>query len=132
MMLVVDSTVWVDYFNGIENLHTDYLHRIVEQRPILVGDLILAEVLQGFREEDDFEQAHQALSKFLQVEMANPVLALQSAYNYRLLRRKGITVRKTIDGLIATFCIENNHELLHTDRDFDGYEANLNLKVIHP
>ena len=131
-MLVVDSTVWIDYFNGYENAHTDYLHNILEQLPILVGDLILAEVLQGFRNDADFEQAHQALSKFIQGRMVSPVLALQSARNYRLLRRKGITVRKTIDSLIATYCIENDHELLHIDSDFDGYEAHLGLKVIHP
>jgi predicted nucleic acid-binding protein len=131
-MLVVDSTVWIDYFNGSENDHTDYLHNIVDQLPILVGDLILAKVLQGFRNDADFEQARRALGKFLQAQMVNPVLALQSAHNYRLLQRKGITVRKTIDSLIATFCIENEHELLHTDSDFDGYEAHLGLNVIHP
>lgn len=131
-MLVVDSTVWIDYFNGSQNAHTDYLHNIVDQLPILVGDLILAEILQGFRNDADFEQARRALGKFLQARMVSPVLALQSARNYRLLRRKGITVRKTIDSLIATFCIENEHELLHTDSDFDGYEAHLGLQVIHP
>jgi predicted nucleic acid-binding protein len=131
-MLIVDSTVWIDYFNGAKNVHTDYLHNIVDQLPILVGDLILAEVLQGFRNDVDFEQARQALGKFLQARMVSPVLALRSARNYRLLRHKGITVRKTIDSLIATFCIENEHELLHTDSDFDGYEAHLGLKVIHP
>jgi predicted nucleic acid-binding protein len=131
-MLVVDSTVWIDYFNGAENPRTDYLHNIVDQQPILVGDLILAEVLQGFRDDADFEQARRALGKYIQAEMVNPALALQSAHNYRLLRRKGITVRKTIDSLIATYCIENEHELMHTDSDFDGYEAHLGLKVIQP
>ena len=122
-MLVVDSTVWIDYFNGAENPYTDYLHDMVDQQPILVGDLILAEVLQGFRDDADFEQARRALGKYIQAEMVNPALALQSARNYRLLRRKGITVRKTIDSLIATYCIENEHELLHTDSDYEGYEA---------
>lgn len=130
-MLLVDSTIWVDYFNGTENLQTDYLYQILDKTPILIGDLILAEVLQGFREDSDFEQARRALGKFMQVEMVNPELALQSARNYRLLRRKGITVRKTIDSLIATYCIENEHELLHKDSDFDGYEKYLGLKVIH-
>jgi predicted nucleic acid-binding protein len=131
-MLVVDSTVWIDYFNGVENPHTDYLHNMVDQQPVLVGDLILAEVLQGFRDDADFEQARRALGKYLQAEMVNPALALQSARNCRLLRHKGITVRKTIDSLIATYCIENEHELLHTDSDFDGYETHLGLKVIQP
>jgi len=131
-MLIVDSTVWIDYFNGLENPQTDYLDQIVDRTPILVGDLILAEVLQGFRDDSDFEEARRALSKYIQVEMVNPELALQSARNYRLLRRKGITVRKTIDSLIATYCIENEHDLLHNDNDFDGYEKHLRLRVVRP
>lgn len=131
-MLIVDSTVWVDYFNGIRNQQTDYLHQIVDQTPIIIGDLILAEVLQGFRDDTDFEKARRIFSKFLQAEMVNPDLAVQSARNYRLLRRKGITVRKTIDSLIATYCIENEHDLLHNDGDFDGYEKHLGLRVIRP
>jgi predicted nucleic acid-binding protein len=131
-MLIVDSTVWIDYFNGLENPQTDYLDQIVERTPILVGDLILAEVLQGFRDDSDFEDARRALSKYIQVEMVNPELALQSARNYRLLRRKGVTVRKTIDSLIATYCIENEHHLLHNDNDFEGYEKQLKLRVVHP
>ena len=131
-MLVVDSTVWIDYFNGLENLQTDYLDQMVDRTPVLVGDLILAEVLQGFRDDSDFEEARRALSKYIQVEMVNPELALQGARNYRLLRRKGITVRKTIDSLIATYCIENEHDLLHNDNDFDGYEKHLRLKVVRP
>ena len=131
-MLVVDSTVWIAYFNGLENRQTDYLHTMVDKTPILIGDLILAEVLQGFRDDSDFEKARRALGKYTQVEMVSPALALQSARNYRLLRRQGITVRKTIDSLIATYCIENEHDLLHTDSDFDGYEKHLGLKVVHP
>ena len=131
-MLVVDSTVWVDYFNGLENPQTDHLHQIVDKTPILIGDLILLEVLQGFREDTDFEKARRALGKYIQVEMVNVELALQSARNYRLLRRKGVTVRKTIDSLIATYCIENEHDLLHNDSDYDGYEKHLGLKVVHP
>jgi predicted nucleic acid-binding protein len=131
-MLVVDSTVWIDYFNGLENPQTDYLDSILDKTPILIGDLILAEVLQGFRRDPDFEKARRTLGKFLQVEMVSPALALQSARNYRLLRQKGVTVRKTIDSLIATYCIENDHELLHNDSDFDGYEKYLGLRVIYP
>jgi predicted nucleic acid-binding protein len=131
-MLIVDSTVWVDYFNGIRNPQTDYLHQIVDKTPILIGDLILAEVLQGFRDDADFEKARRTFGKYIQAEMVSPELALQSARNYRLLRRQGITVRKTIDSLIATYCIENEHDLLHNDSDFDGYEKHLGLSVIHP
>ena len=131
-MLIVDSTVWIDYFNGLENPQTDYLDQIVDRIPILVGDLILAEVLQGFRDDSDFEEARRALSKYIQVEMVNSEFALQSARNYRLLSRKGVTVRKTIDSLIATYCIENEHDLLHNDNDFDGYEKHLRLRVVRP
>ena len=130
-MLIVDSTVWIAYFNGSKNPETDYLHTMVDKIPILIGDLILAEVLQGFRVDSDFEKARRTLGKYIQVEMVSPALALQSARNYRLLRRKGITVRKTIDSLIATYCIENEHDLLHSDSDFDGYEKYLGLKVVH-
>ena len=130
-MLTADSSVWIDYFNGVVDWRTDYLDRHVNLTPILVGDLILAEVLQGFRRDADFAQAHRALSKFQQVHMVNPLRALQSARNYRFLRSNGVTVRKTIDSLIATYCIENRLLLLHNDGDFDGYERHLGLKVVH-
>ncbi len=131
-MLVVDSTVWIDYFNGQANLQTDYLDAVLGVQPILVGDIILGEVLQGFRSDTDFEQARQALSRFPQTAMLNPALALQSARNYRTLRKRGITIRKTVDCFIATFCIENVHQLLHNDSDFDPFEKHLGLGVLHP
>jgi len=131
-MLVVDTSVWIDYFNGVKNPQTDFLHVALENTPILIGDLILAEVLQGFRHDPDFEKVRRTLGKFMQASMVNPALAVQSARNYRFLRQKGITVRKTIDSLIATYCIENDHELLHNDSDFDGYEKHLGLRVVHP
>lgn len=131
-MLVVDTGVWVDYFNGVENSQTDYLHAVLDQTPILIGDLILAEVLQGFRHDPDFEKVRRTLGRFAQANMVDTTLAVQSARNYRLLRQKGITVRKTIDSLIATYCIENEHELLHNDSDFEGYEKHLGLRVVHP
>jgi predicted nucleic acid-binding protein len=131
-MLIVDTSVWVDYFNGIKNPQTDYLDIILDKTPILIGDLILTEVLQGFRHDPDFEKVRRSLSRFTQVNMVDTVLAVQSARNYRFLRQKGVTVRKTMDSLIATYCIENEHELLHNDGDFDGYEKYLGLRVIHP
>ena len=131
-MLVVDTSVWIDYFNGVKNPQTDFLDTVLDNTPIIIGDLILAEVLQGFRHDPDFEKIRRTLGKFMQASMVNPVLAVQSARNYRLLQQKGITVRKTIDSLIATFCIENDHQLLHNDSDFDGYEKYLGLRVIHP
>jgi predicted nucleic acid-binding protein len=130
-MLVVDSTVWIDYFNGVETPQVEFLNLALERTPILVGDLILAEVLQGFRHEADFETARCLLTRFTQAQMVSPTLAVKSAHNYRLLRKKSITVRKTIDNLIATFCIENDHELLHNDSDFNGYEKHLGLMVVH-
>ncbi len=130
-MLVVDTTVWVDYFNGQINPETEYLDHALAEELILVGDLILAETLQGFRSDKDFMQAQAALSKFEQAEMVNIQLAQQSAKHYRTLRKKGITVRKTIDCLIATFCIAENHTLLHRDTDFDAFEEHLGLNVVH-
>jgi predicted nucleic acid-binding protein len=131
-MLLVDSTVWIDYFNGRVTPQTDYLDAALGTLPVLVGDLILAEVLQGFRLDSDFEQARRALAKFTPARLVDATLAVQSTRNYRVLRQKGITVRKTIDGLIATFCIEHNHALLHNDSDFDPYEQYLGLSVVHP
>ena len=93
---------------------------------------MLAGVLQGFRNEADFTKARDALMRFTIVQMVTPELAVKSAQNFRLLRSKGVTVRKTIDSLIATWCIEKSVSLLHLDSDFDGYEAHLGLRVIHP
>jgi predicted nucleic acid-binding protein len=131
-MIVVDTTVWIDYFNGQTNPQTDYLDTVLLQQPIIIGDLILGEILQGFQRDEDFEAAREALSKLVQAQMVNTDLAVQSARNYRALRKMGITVRKTIDCFIATFCIENAHSLLHNDHDFDPFESHLGLKVIHP
>ncbi len=130
-MLVVDTTVWVDYFNGQINPETDYLDHALTEELILVGDLILAETLQGFRSDKDFMQAQAALSKFEQAEMVNGELALKSAQHYRALRKMGITVRKTIDCLIATYCIVENHTLLHREVDLDAFEEHLGLNVVH-
>ncbi len=131
-MLVVDTSVWVDYFNGAENPQANFLHAVLDTTPILIGDLILTEVLQGFRNDPDFEKVHRTLGRFTQANMVDMDIAVQSARNYRFLRQKGVIVRKTIDSLIATYCIENEHELLHNDSDFDGYENYLGLRVIHP
>ena len=131
-MLVIDSTVWIDYFNGQTNPETDYLDRVMSREMILVGDLILAEVLQGFRSDSDYQQALEALSRFEQGQMLNRDLAIQSASNYRALRKSGVTVRKTIDCLIATFCIAHGHRLLHKDSDFDGFEKHLGFEVVYP
>jgi predicted nucleic acid-binding protein len=127
---VVDTSVRVDYFNSVENPPTDFLQSILDATPILIGDLILAEVLQGFCHDPDFKKVRRISGRFIQVNMVDTALAVQSARNYRLLRQKGITVRKTIDGLIATYCIETEHELSHNDNDFHGYEKYLGLRVV--
>lgn len=131
-MLLVDSSVWIDYFNGAATPQTGYLHSAIGQREILVGDIILAEVLQGFRNDADFETARHALYRFSQATMLDLDLALQSARHYRTLRKLGITVRKTIDCFIATYAIAYGHELLHADSDFDPFELHLGLRVLHP
>jgi len=131
LTLLVDSTVWIDYFNGVITAKTEYLDSAVGSELILVGDLILAEVLQGFRLQKDFVAARDRLVKFPLVNIVGSSIALKSAENYRQLRSQGITVRKTIDCLIATYCIENNLMLLHSDRDFDHFAAHLGLPVWH-
>ncbi len=131
-MLLVDSSVWIDYFNGRRTPCTDYLDAALATQPILMGDLILAEVLQGFREDAQFEQALAVLEWLPQANMLNTALAVQSALNYRRLRRMGVTVHKTIDCLIATFAISAACEFLHDDRDFVPFEEYLGLLVVHP
>ncbi len=131
-MLLVDSSVWIDYFNGAVTAQTEALDVLLPQREILVGDIILAEVLQGFRSDADFEAARRALTRFHQAAMVDPDLAVQSARHYRTLRKLGVTVRRTIDCLIATFAIVQGHELLHSDSDFDPFETYLGLRVLHP
>ena len=130
-MILVDSTVWIDYFNGRITPETDYLHRILGDDEIIVGDIIMGEMLQGFRSDQDFEAAYEALSKFRQINIVNMDVAVQSARNYRSLRKRGVTVRKTIDCFIATCAIIHDLQLLHGDRDFDPFEQYLGLQVIH-
>jgi predicted nucleic acid-binding protein len=130
-MILVDSTVWVDYFNGRITPETTSLDKLLGTDEIIIGDIILAEVLQGFRSDQDFDTAQQALLKFKQVSLLNPDLAIRCARNYRQLRKAGLTIRKTIDCFIATYCIENHVELLHSDRDFDPFEQHLGLQVVH-
>ena len=128
-MIVVDSSVWIDFFNGIRTPETDRLAALLGSEPLLIGDLILAEVLQGFRHDRDFERAREALGRLPFAPMVGRDIALASARNYHRLRARGVTVRKTIDMLIATFCLENGHALLHSDRDFDPMAEHLGLRV---
>jgi hypothetical protein len=128
--ILVDSSVWIGYFNGAANPQTDHLDRLLGSGSLVVTDLILCEVLQGFREKRDFERAREALLRLPILEMGGTALALESAENYRALRRKGITIRSTIDCWIATFCLREGLELLHGDRDFDSFARYLGLRVV--
>jgi predicted nucleic acid-binding protein len=129
-MILVDSSVWIGYFNGVINPQTDWLDSALGREIIFVGDLILAEVLQGFKSDRDFHRAKGLLSNFLFMEMLGRELAIKSAENYRFLRKKGVTVRKTIDVIIATFCIHHDFSLLHDDQDFAPLAQHLNLKTV--
>ena len=129
-MILVDSSVWIDYFNGNKTSQTDWLDSSLGNTPNIIGDLILTEVLQGFQNDKDFKTARDILLGIPFMSMGGQVLALESAMNYRLLRRKGVTVRKTIDVMIGTFCIHHQQTLLHDDRDFDPIVKFLGLKTI--
>ncbi|HDH06006.1 MAG TPA: PIN domain nuclease [Nitrospirae bacterium] len=129
-MIIVDSSIWINYFNGKNSQKTDWLDEALGIEPIIMGDIILTEILQGFQNDKDFKTAKMLLLEFPFVEMLGQEIAIKSALNYRKLRQKGITVRKTIDVMIGTFCIHHNFALLHNDRDFDALEKFLNLKVI--
>ena len=131
-MIIVDTTVWVDYFRGSRNPETEWLDREVGREEIGVADLILCEVLQGVRSEKDFGHARIVLGEFALFQTGGGELATAAARNYRTIREEGLTVRKTIDCLIATFCMMNGFTLLHRDRDFDAFEEILGLPVIHP
>jgi hypothetical protein len=128
-VILVDSSVWIDFFNGRASRETDLLALLLRRRILLTGDLILAEVLQGFRRKEAMEQARRALLSLPCADLVGKEVALASAINYRLLRRRGITSRKTVDVIIATFCIRNGHVLLHADRDFEPMAQHLGLRT---
>nr|MBU4318356.1 PIN domain nuclease [Pseudomonadota bacterium]MBU4472416.1 PIN domain nuclease [Pseudomonadota bacterium] len=131
-MILVDSSVWINYFNGISTWQTDLLDHYLSITPVIIGDLILTEVLQGFRSNADFETAKNFLSALLFRQIGGYNVAIQSAQNYRALRKAGVTVRKTIDIIIATFCIIEGFTLLHDDRDFDPMVTHFSLKTPLP
>lgn len=127
-MIVVDSSVWVDYFRGTATPQTERLDSLLGSEPLATGDLILAEVLQGFASDRDFNQAKRLLTSLIVVDFVGRVVAIKAARNFRALRAMGITARKTIDTLIATRCIENRWALLYGDRDFDPFVEHLGLR----
>ena len=127
-MILVDSSVWIDYFNGTETAETTLLDEYLTTDTICIGDIILAEVLQGFRSDKDYRLARELLLELPIFQVMSPELALIAAGNYRKLRKKGITVRKSVDNWIATFCIENKISLLFSDKDFNPYVDHLGLR----
>lgn len=129
-MILVDSSVLIDYFNGKENWQTEKLDEILGNEIIVIGDYILVEVLQGFKSDKDFNTAKNILNSFPCLNLLGEELAVKCAENYRKLRKKGITVRKTIDVIISTFCIENDIQLLHNDKDFFPFEKHLGLQSV--
>jgi hypothetical protein len=128
-VIVVDSSVWIDFFNGASTPQVERLDGLLGVTPLAIGDLILVEVLQGFRNERDVGTARQLFRSLALLPMLGGSNAWKAAENYRTLRRKGITVRKTIDGIIATACIEANLPLLFSDRDFQPYVDHLALEA---
>ena len=131
-MVIVDTTVWVDYFQGVENPETDWLNTELDRQRLGLTDIILCEVLQGVRDDVVAKQVERRLLNLEVFDTGGVAVAREAARNYRALRSRGHTVRKTIDCLIATFCLRGQHSLLHRDRDFDPFETFLELSVIHP
>lgn len=130
-MIIVDTTVWIDYLCGSRTAETDWLEAHLTRERLALTDLILCEVLQGTTTVRDFQSVHTELLKFEIFETGTIRVALEAASNYRRLREAGRTVRRTIDTLIATFCLLEGHSLLHRDRDYDPFEEVLGLNVIH-
>jgi predicted nucleic acid-binding protein len=129
-VILVDSSVWIDYFNGVETIQTDFLFGGIGSIEFAVGDLIYGEVMQGFKSDHDFQIGHDFFEDIPFLLLVNKELSLKSAQNYRFLRKKGITIRKTIDSYIATYCIEKELILLHSDKDFEPFVTHLGLKSI--
>jgi len=126
-VILVDSSVWIDYFRGVVTPESDRLDALLGSEPLAIGDIILTEVLQGFPSERDFNQAMRVMSALVLVDIAGDRIAVQAARNFRMLRARGVTVRKTIDTLIATRCIEDGLTLLYSDRDFEPFVEHLGL-----
>jgi predicted nucleic acid-binding protein len=130
-VVIIDTTVWIDYLRGTENPETQWLNGELHLKRLGLTDIILREVLQGIRDEKVFKRVQAELLKFQIFHTGGTALALAAAQNYRVLRGRGYTVRKTIDCLIATFCLQAGHALLHRDHDFDPFEKVLGMRVVH-
>jgi predicted nucleic acid-binding protein len=130
-MTLVDTTVWIDYFRNRSTPETDWLDREVSRQRLGLTDLILCEVLQGIARPREFDRTRAVLQQFEIYSTGGIHLAVTSAQNYQTLRLQGVTIRKTIDCLIASFCLLQGHTLLHNDRDYDPFERLLGLRVVH-
>ena len=128
-MVFVDTTVWIDYVRGLDTPYTNALDYELTHNQVITGDLIMVEFFQGFHSDKDFEAAKEIMDSLIYCDMLGKDIALKSAMNFRLLRKNGITIRKTADIIIGTFCIENNFPLLHNDRDYDPMEKYLGLHI---
>ena len=128
-MILVDSSVWIDYLRGIDSRQTDHLDSVLGVEPVAIGDLILAEVLQGCDSDADFKRVSDLLAPLNLVELGGRQIAIQAARNFRILRRKGVTIRQTIDTVIATRCIADNLALLYSDKDFDPFVEHLGMRA---
>lgn len=131
-MVIIDTTVWIDYFGGVSTPQTEWLEQELPRQRLGLTDIILCEVLQGVRDERRFAEVRDDLLRLAVFSAGGVPVAIAAARNYGALRRRGRTVRTTVDTLIATFCLLNGHALLHNDRDFDHFEEVLGLEVVHP
>jgi predicted nucleic acid-binding protein len=127
-VILVDSSVWIDFFRGTPTAEAERLDSLLGTEPVATGDLVLTEVLQGFSNEQEFNQAKKLLTSLVVIDLGGREVAIQAAKNFRVLRTLGITVRKTIDTVIATRCIESGFTLLFSDRDFDPFVQHLGLR----
>lgn len=131
-MVIVDTTVWIDYLGGLVNAEAEWLDREMPRQRLGLTDMIVCEVLRGIRDPREFQEIRDQLLAFDVFSTGGAENAIAAAGNYRTLRQHGFTIRKTIDCWIATFCMVNGHQLLHRDRDFDAFERVLGLRVLHP
>jgi hypothetical protein len=131
-MILVDSSVWIDYFNGCQTPATDCLDGLLGRESVVAGDLILVEVLRGFERDADYRLAYRFLKSLPVVELVGPKRAQLAVEHYRALRRRGVTISKTIDTLIATFCIDTDTPLLYSDADFEPFAKYLGLRPVRP
>jgi hypothetical protein len=129
-VIIIDTTVWIDYLRGVQNPETQWLNSEMGRRRLALTDIILCEVLQGILDDHSFNRVQRDLRQFEIFATGGTELAWTAAQNFRMLRRRGHTVRKTVDCWIATYCIIEGHSLLHRDRDFDPFEQFLGLSVV--